>query len=67
MSQGRLEDAAELMTRGLALDPLEPSKHLLLAQDLRDLGRYEAALAELEKALALSPRQVWTHETRGEV
>jgi tetratricopeptide (TPR) repeat protein len=55
------------MKQGLALDPLAPAKHLLLAQDLRDLGRYEAALAALDKTLQLSPHQVWTHETRGEV
>jgi len=34
---------------------------------LRDLGRYPESEFEIEKVLELDPRQVWTHETLGEV
>jgi eukaryotic-like serine/threonine-protein kinase len=67
LCRGRLDEAAELMRQGLGLDPLAASKHLQLAQLLRDAGRYEAAHKSLESALELNPHQVWTHETRGEV
>ncbi|HXY00026.1 MAG TPA: tetratricopeptide repeat protein, partial [Candidatus Limnocylindrales bacterium] len=62
MCQGRLEEAAELMNQGLAIDPLAPGKHTMLAEILLYLGRYDAALQALEKA----PFQNTTHEVRGE-
>jgi len=67
MCRGHLEEAAALTSQGIALDPLQPGKHLYLAQNMRDLGRYDAAHAALEKSLELSPNQSWAHETRGEV
>jgi TolB-like protein/DNA-binding winged helix-turn-helix (wHTH) protein/Flp pilus assembly protein TadD len=67
MCRGHLQEAGQRMSQGIALDPLQPAKHLYLGQLLRDLGRYEEAHAALDKALELSPNQVWTHETQGEV
>jgi len=64
---GRQEEAVELLKQALALDPLQPERYLRLAQNLRDLGRYEESQGALEKALDLNPHNVWFHETRGEV
>ena len=67
MCLGRQETAVELLKQALALDPLHPERYLRLAQNLRDLGRYEESLGALQKALDLNPNNVWFHETRGEV
>jgi len=67
MARGHLEEATRLMSEGIARDPLQPVRYLYLAQALRDLGHYDAAHTNLEKALELSPALVWAHETRGEV
>jgi len=67
MSQGRLEEGAQLALQGLELDPLQPSAYASYGQILRDLGRFEDARAAFQKALDLSPNQQWTHELMGEV
>jgi len=67
MCLGRQEEAVELFRHALALDPLQPGRYLRLAQNLRDLGRYDESHVALGKALDLNPRNVWLHETRGEV
>jgi TolB-like protein len=67
MCQGRQEEAAELWKQELSLDPLRPVEYMYLAQDLRDLGRHQEALAALEKAADLNPNQSMVHEVRGEV
>jgi tetratricopeptide (TPR) repeat protein len=67
MCQGRQEEAVELLKQELVLDPLRPSEYMYLAQDLRDLGRYEQAHAALGKALDLNPNQIMAYEVRGEV
>jgi TolB-like protein/Flp pilus assembly protein TadD len=67
MCLGRQEEAVELLQQALALDPLQPQRYLRLAQNLRDLGRYEEAQAALRKALDLNSQTVWLHETWGEL
>jgi tetratricopeptide (TPR) repeat protein len=67
MVQGRLGDAAALVTQGLALDPLSAGGYTRLAQILRDMARYDDAVAVMEKSLQLSPRALSAHETRGEI
>src|SRR5579864_34386 len=64
---GRQNEAVVLTQEALALDPLQPGRYLILAQNLRDLGRYEEAQAALGRALDLDPQAVWIHETRGEL
>ena len=67
MCLGRQEEAVELLKQAVTLDPLEPGRYLKLAQNLRDLGRYNESKAALERALELNPGVVWAHETLGEV
>jgi serine/threonine protein kinase/Tfp pilus assembly protein PilF len=67
MCLGRQEEAVELLKQAVILDPLEPGRYLKLAQNLRDLGRYNESKAALERAVELNPRIVWAHETLGEV
>ena len=67
MCQGRQQEAIELLKQELLLDPLRPLEYLNLAQNLRDLGRYEEALAALGKALDINPNQIMANEIRGEV
>ena len=67
MCQGRQEEAIELLRQELLLDPLRPLEYMNLAQNLRDLGRYEEAHAALAKGLDLNPNEVQAHEIRGEV
>jgi tetratricopeptide (TPR) repeat protein len=67
MCQGRQEEAIELQKQELLLDPLRPLEYMNLAQNLRDLGRHEEALAALGKALDLNSNESMAHEIRGEV
>jgi TolB-like protein/DNA-binding winged helix-turn-helix (wHTH) protein len=67
MCQGRQEQAVELLQNALLLDPLRPLEYMNLAQNLRDLGRYEEAHATIGKALDLNPNQIMIHEILGEV
>jgi tetratricopeptide (TPR) repeat protein len=55
--QGREEDALEILRQGLGLDPLALELRLELARRLRRLGRWEEALAEQGRALALAPER----------
>lgn len=66
-TQGRLEEAADFIRRGVALDPLGAFSYFLLGQVLRDAGHYASAHEALAKSEELTPHQVWVHETRGEV
>jgi TolB-like protein/DNA-binding winged helix-turn-helix (wHTH) protein len=67
MCMGHQGQAVELLEQGIVRDPLPVLPHLHLALNLRDLGRYEEAHAELKEALDLDPHAVWIHETQGEV
>jgi tetratricopeptide (TPR) repeat protein len=67
MCLGHQEEAVELLKQALALDPLQPEWYLRLAQNLRNLGRYEESEAALGKALDLNPHDEWIRETWGEV
>ena len=67
MVQGQLEEAASLVTQGLALDPLSAGGYTRLAQILRDMGRYDEAHVAMQKSLELSPRALSSHEIRGEL
>jgi len=68
MCQGRQEEALSLYQQELALDPLRPQQYFHMAENLRDLGRYDEAHAALQTALELNPREILQiHETRGEV
>jgi len=68
MCQGRQEEALALYQQELALDPLRPQQYFHMAENLRDLGRYDEANAALQTALELNPREIWQiHETRGEI
>jgi TolB-like protein/DNA-binding winged helix-turn-helix (wHTH) protein/Tfp pilus assembly protein PilF len=68
MCQGHQEEALALYQQELALDPLRPQQYFHMAENLRDLGRYDEANAALQAALELNPREIWQiHETRGEI
>jgi len=67
MCLGHQEEAVELLKQAVALDPLQPGRYGKLAQNLRDLGRYQEAEAALSKAVDLNPHAEWLHETWGEV
>ena len=68
MCQGRQEEALALYQQELALDPLRPQQYFHMAENLRDLGRYDEANEALQTALELNPREIWQiHETRGEI
>jgi len=55
---GRHEEAAQAARRALALHPDDPDLHLTLAGLETARGHTEAALRELDAALALEPRSV---------
>ncbi len=68
MCQGRQEEALALYQQELALDPLRPQQYFHMAENLRDLGRYDEAYVALQTSLELNPRESWqAHETRGEI
>ena len=68
MCQGHQEEALALYQQELALDPLRPQQYFHMAENLRDLGRYDEANEALQTALELNPREIWQiHETRGEI
>jgi tetratricopeptide (TPR) repeat protein len=62
-AQGRWEEAAEAYRKSLAAEmPPRSTPAGLLAGSLLELGRYEEAVAECEKAVAFSPQNSPVHE-----
>ncbi len=65
--QGREEDALEILRQGLGHDPLALELRLELARRLRRLRRWEEALAEQGRALALAPERDELHRELAEL
>ncbi len=61
----RLEEAAKLFERAVALTPDDPAAHINYGTSLRDLGRHVGALQSYERALAIQPEHVEGHYNRG--
>jgi tetratricopeptide (TPR) repeat protein len=55
-SEELLHDSMKALTRAVELDQSSPRAHLILAESLRDAGKFVAALAEYETVLRLSPK-----------
>ena len=66
-SLGRLNEAIELYTQAVALDPLRANSYLGLGYLLYCAGRYEQAQAILQKALELNPQASNAHITLGKI
>jgi tetratricopeptide (TPR) repeat protein len=64
--QGRVEDGAALLRRGLAIAPDAPQLHGLLGKALGHLGRHQEALACLDRALALGDASAALHGSRAD-
>src|SRR5215471_9530606 len=60
---GNLDQAIKFEENSVALDPLRTDSHNTLAYMLYVAGRYDAAKAELQKALDLNPRAAFAHLT----
>jgi TolB-like protein/Tfp pilus assembly protein PilF len=58
---GRLEEAADLMRRSIAQDPLSSTGYSQLGYIYRSLGRPADALREYRKALELAPQRAAAH------
>ena len=67
MCLGHSKEAADRLNQAIALDPLQPGRYLRLAQNLRDMGKFDEALRNIDRALEINPSMVWAHETKGEV
>jgi tetratricopeptide (TPR) repeat protein len=63
--KGDFERADELASKALALDPDWSAIHLLKGDILRFQARYPEAVAELERALALDPSNVYATASLG--
>lgn len=61
---GHLEAAAATQARALALEP-SAERHFRLGLRLQELGRHEAAVAELRQAVAATPESLSYRETLG--
>jgi serine/threonine protein kinase/tetratricopeptide (TPR) repeat protein len=60
LSMGRDEEAAGAIRRALAFAPNNPEAHAALARVyMLGKGDFQAAVAELEKALAINPKAGW--------
>jgi adenylate cyclase len=59
--------AEALARRAVALDPADAEARLCLGFILRVRGDYEGALAEIERALAISPNLAGAHAERGAI
>lgn len=60
-AQGRFDEAADLLTQYLALDPAHPRAHLLLALCHWKRGNMDEAWASFERAAALAPDDAQVH------
>ncbi|MGI9229509.1 MAG: tetratricopeptide repeat protein, partial [Gammaproteobacteria bacterium] len=54
---GRVEQAMELYRHSVAISPNDANAHSNLGSALAQLGRYQEAIASLERALVLDPQQ----------
>lgn len=61
----RLHEAAELLSKAIALEPERVEAYGNLANVLHDLNRHDDALNWFERALALSPHHAQLHCNRG--
>jgi len=61
----RAQEANEVLSRAVSVDPRSPEAYNTLGVALRDLQRYEAALHTYDRALALAPDYAEAHANRG--
>lgn len=54
-TQGRHQEAVEVIQAGLLVDPLDANLHDTLGKTLTRMKRYDEAMASLQRALALQP------------
>jgi TolB-like protein/DNA-binding winged helix-turn-helix (wHTH) protein/Flp pilus assembly protein TadD len=64
---GRVDQAIELYSQAIAVDPLSADFHLALGYELYFVGRYEEAQAALQRAQELNPQLSSLHLTRGQI
>ena len=63
----RPDRALPLITRALELDPLSPVINITVAETLRDLGRHQEALAQIDHAIEISPAFASAYITKSEI
>ena len=59
LSQGKLDEAITEFRKAIALDPKHLAAHLNLANTCARLGRWDQALAAMDKAAELAPGDPW--------
>jgi tetratricopeptide (TPR) repeat protein len=65
LQTGRLERAAKLLRRAIAIDPNVPAAHCNLGTVRAQQGRCEQALVSFERAIELEPRYAEAHGNLG--
>lgn len=62
LRQGEFDSAIENIRKAAQLDPLNPSRHALLAMGLTSVRRYESAENAVDRAISLAPAkaQYWS-------
>lgn len=63
----RAEDAVELITKAIALDPDDAEAHANLGLALKDLHRFDEARASFERTIRINPNNPVTHNNLGNV
>src|SRR5258708_3668455 len=70
LAQGRVDDAIAFLQNKLSSAPNDAASHHLLCRAYYALGRWDAGIAECEKAIALEPGNgqfhLWTGRIYGE-
>jgi chemotaxis protein methyltransferase CheR len=66
-NQGKLDDAAQLCTKAVAADKLNPGLHYLYATILQEYHRLHEAVTSLQRALYLDPNFVLAQYSLGKI
>jgi TolB-like protein len=64
---GRPDNALPLIRKAQELDPLSPVINITVAETLRDLGRDEEALAQIDHAIEISPAFASAYVVKSEI